>query len=70
MSVAIEARFQQAAIDYQQTVLNANKEVEKALIAFLKSQERAARTARLPWMPPRSHVDLGSDSVSGRRDHF
>ena len=37
-----EARFQQAAIDYQQTVLNADKEIEKALIAFLKAQERAA----------------------------
>jgi NodT family efflux transporter outer membrane factor (OMF) lipoprotein len=37
-----DARFQQAAIDYQQTVLSADKEVEKALIAFLKSQERAA----------------------------
>jgi outer membrane protein TolC len=37
-----EARFQQAAFDYQQTVLNADKEVEKALIAFLKAQERAA----------------------------
>ncbi|HEY2840359.1 MAG TPA: TolC family protein [Pirellulales bacterium] len=37
-----EARFQEAALDYQQTVLNANKEVEKALIAFLKAQERAA----------------------------
>jgi NodT family efflux transporter outer membrane factor (OMF) lipoprotein len=37
-----EARFQQAAINYQQTVLNANKDVEKALISFLKSQERAA----------------------------
>ena len=37
-----EARFQQAAFDYQQTVLNADKDVEKALIAFLKAQERAA----------------------------
>jgi NodT family efflux transporter outer membrane factor (OMF) lipoprotein len=37
-----EARFQEAAFDYQQTVLNANREVEKALISFLKSQERAA----------------------------
>jgi NodT family efflux transporter outer membrane factor (OMF) lipoprotein len=36
-----EARFQQAAINYQQTVINADKEVEKALIAFLKAQERA-----------------------------
>lgn len=38
-----EAIFQKAAIDYQQTVLNANKEVENALITFLKSQERAER---------------------------
>lgn len=38
-----EARFQQAAITYQQTVLNANKEIENALISFLKSQERAAQ---------------------------
>jgi outer membrane protein TolC len=36
-----EARFQQAAFAYQQTVLKANKEVEQALVAFLKSQERA-----------------------------
>ena len=36
-----EARFQQAAFDYQQTVINADKEIEKALISFLKAQERA-----------------------------
>jgi NodT family efflux transporter outer membrane factor (OMF) lipoprotein len=36
-----DARFQQAAINYQQTVLKANKEVEDALTSFLKSQERA-----------------------------
>jgi NodT family efflux transporter outer membrane factor (OMF) lipoprotein len=38
-----EARFQEAAIRYQQTVLTANKEVENALVEFLKSQERADR---------------------------
>lgn len=38
-----EARFEKAAFRYQQTVLNANKEVENALISFQKSQERAAR---------------------------
>jgi outer membrane protein TolC len=38
-----EARFEKAAFRYQQTVLNANKEVENALIAFQKSQERAER---------------------------
>jgi NodT family efflux transporter outer membrane factor (OMF) lipoprotein len=36
-----DARFQQAALNYQQTVLNANKEIEDALVSFLKSQERA-----------------------------
>jgi NodT family efflux transporter outer membrane factor (OMF) lipoprotein len=38
-----EARFQAAATHYQQTVLKANKEVESALIYFLKSQERVSR---------------------------
>jgi NodT family efflux transporter outer membrane factor (OMF) lipoprotein len=38
-----EARFQKAAIDYQQTVLNANREVENALVSFLRSRERAER---------------------------
>jgi NodT family efflux transporter outer membrane factor (OMF) lipoprotein len=40
-----EARFQQRAVNYQQTVLRANKEVEDALVAFLKSQARAQRLA-------------------------
>ena len=39
-----EARFQEAAIRYQQTVLNANKEVENALVEFLEVP-RANRTA-------------------------
>lgn len=38
-----EAQFQEAAIRYQQTVLGANKEVENALVDFLKSQERAGK---------------------------
>ena len=48
-----EARFQQAAINYQQTVVNADKEIEKALIAFLKAQERAAELQGA-WMPRES----------------
>jgi NodT family efflux transporter outer membrane factor (OMF) lipoprotein len=41
-SVRVEdARFQQAAITYQQTVLLANAEAENAIIAFLKSQQRS-----------------------------
>ncbi len=37
---AQDAVFQQRAIEYQQQILNANKEVEDALIAYLKSQEQ------------------------------
>jgi len=36
---AEDARFQQLAVTYQQTVLDANEEVENAIVAFLKSQE-------------------------------
>jgi NodT family efflux transporter outer membrane factor (OMF) lipoprotein len=35
-----DARFQQLAVTYQDTVLNANREAEDALIAFIKAQER------------------------------
>src|SRR5208283_2658283 len=35
-----DARFQQLLIVYQNTVLKAHKEVEDALVAFLKAQER------------------------------
>lgn len=35
-----DAAFQELAIDYQQTVLEANQEIETALFTFLKSQER------------------------------
>ena len=37
---AQDAVFQQRAVDYQQQILNANKEVEDALISYLKSQEQ------------------------------
>ena len=35
-----DVRFQQLAVDYQQTVLAANAEVESAINSFLKSQDR------------------------------
>lgn len=35
-----DAKFQQLAMDYQQTVLEANQEVESALVNYLKSQQR------------------------------
>ncbi len=46
-----DARFQELVASYQQTVLNANGEVENALIAFLKSQERvkALNIATQAW---------------------
>lgn len=38
-----EARFQQLAVQYQNTVLEANAEVENALVTFFKAQQRANR---------------------------
>lgn len=35
-----DARFQQAALAYQNTVLTANKEAEDAIVAFLREQQR------------------------------
>ena len=40
-----DARFQELIIAYQNTVLQAQREVEDALIAFLKSQQRAKKLA-------------------------
>jgi NodT family efflux transporter outer membrane factor (OMF) lipoprotein len=37
-----EARFQQLAVAYQQSVLSANAEAENAIIGFLKAQQSAA----------------------------
>ncbi len=41
-----DARLEQLLIAYQNTVLKAHKEVEDALVAFLKAQERAEFLAR------------------------
>ncbi|MBM4285439.1 MAG: efflux transporter outer membrane subunit [Deltaproteobacteria bacterium] len=40
-----DARFQELLLAYQHTVLQSQKEVEDGLVAFLKSQERAALLA-------------------------
>ena len=46
-SVRVEdARFQQAAIAYQNTVLAANKEAEDAIVAFLREQQRVRSLQR------------------------
>ncbi|MDI6854088.1 MAG: TolC family protein [Deltaproteobacteria bacterium] len=52
-----DARFQELIIAYQNTVLRAQQEVEDFLIAFLKSQERAARLAESTAAAKRS-LDL------------
>lgn len=41
-----DARFQQALVNYEDTVLRAAREVEDALIGFLKAQQRAASLQR------------------------
>jgi len=43
---AEDARFQQAVIGYQNTVLMANKEVEDAIVAFLREQQRVKSLRR------------------------
>lgn len=41
-----DARFQQLAVQYQNTVLQANAEAENALVAFLKSQQQVRSIAQ------------------------
>ncbi len=50
-----DAQFQELAYLYQETVLNANREAETAIIAFLKAQERLIAT--------KEAVDASSRSV-------
>ncbi len=42
---AQEARFQQLAVEYQNTVLQANAEAENAVVSFLKAQQQARSLA-------------------------
>ena len=43
---AQDARFQQALVNYEQTVLAAQREVEDSLIGYLKEQESAVNSER------------------------
>jgi outer membrane protein TolC len=54
-----DARFQQLAIQYQQEVIDANAEVEDAIIAFLKSQERV-RSLRLGVASTQRSLELAT----------
>ncbi len=53
------ARFQQAVLTYQDTVLRANEEVENAIVAFLREQDRVASLTRSTKAAARS-VELAS----------
>jgi outer membrane protein TolC len=55
-----DARFQELVAAYQQSVLNANKEVEDGLVSFLKAQERT----RLQ----KEAADAGQAAVSAIHD--
>jgi outer membrane protein TolC len=57
-----DARFQQAAISYLQTVLDANREVEDAITDFLRSRERADEL--------RKAVKAAEESVSLAQLHY
>jgi outer membrane protein TolC len=52
-----DARFQQLVVNYQNTVLNAYREVEDALVGFLRSQEQVTYLADSVTASKRS-VDL------------
>ncbi|MGA2064969.1 MAG: efflux transporter outer membrane subunit [Thermoguttaceae bacterium] len=56
---AQDARFQQAVLTYRDTVLRANEEVEDAIVAFLREQDRAASLAGSAKAAARS-VELAS----------
>lgn len=56
---AHDAKFQQTAIEFQNTVLTANEEVENALIAYLKRQQQRKDLARSVAAYQRS-VEIGN----------
>ncbi|MEX2188833.1 MAG: efflux transporter outer membrane subunit [Pirellulales bacterium] len=57
---AEDARFQQAALTYQQTVLLANAEAENAVVTFLRSQQRRDALARSSAAARRSNELVSS----------
>ena len=59
-----DARFQELLITYQNTVLNAQKEVEDNLIAFLRAQEQA-RFLEQGATAAAEFPQIGGCSISG-----
>ena len=66
---AQDARFQQALVNYENTVLKAAQEVEDALIGFLKAQESASA---LQKSVDAAQLAVASifDTIQGRRRRF
>lgn len=59
-----DARFQELLITYQNTVLTAQQNVEDAIVAYLRSQERAEFLAR-STDAAKGGLDLAMDQYSG-----
>ncbi|HXW72927.1 MAG TPA: efflux transporter outer membrane subunit [Methylocella sp.] len=66
---AQDARFQQALVNYENTVLKAAREVEDALVGFLKAQESAVDLQR-SVNASRSSVDLATIQYQEGAENF
>ncbi len=64
-----EARFQELAVQYQDTVLQANLEAENAIVSFLKAQEQA-RSMTKAADAARESVDLSMLQYKGGKVDF
>jgi NodT family efflux transporter outer membrane factor (OMF) lipoprotein len=67
--LAQDARFQQLAIQYQQQVIDANAEVEDAIIAFLKSQQRV-QSLRLGVAATQRSLELATTRWQEGQDSY
>jgi NodT family efflux transporter outer membrane factor (OMF) lipoprotein len=66
---ANEAKFHQLVYDYQNTVLEAGREVEDGIISFLKERERLARLSEAATQAERA-VDISMTKYEGGRGTF
>ncbi len=64
-----DARFQQQVASYENTVLNAQREVEDALVQFLRSKERSARLQESANAAARA-VNIGRIQYDGGKIDF
>ncbi len=64
-----EAKFYQAVLDYQNTVLEASREVEDGIIGFLKERERVAKLHEAATQAGRA-VELSSTKYNAGRGNF